>query len=73
MTLPMVQSNPVTPMSRKDQERMPMPAPPDIRSLIEGSTAHFQPIVDLNTGQVLGAETLVRFIGPDGKIGRAHV
>jgi len=45
-----------------------MPAPPDIRSLIEGSTAHFQPIVDLNTGQVLGAETLVRFIGPDGTL-----
>jgi len=45
-----------------------MPASPDLRSLIEGSTAYFQPIVDLNTGQVLGAETLVRFVGPDGTL-----
>jgi EAL domain-containing protein (putative c-di-GMP-specific phosphodiesterase class I) len=45
-----------------------MPALPDLRSLIEGSTAFFQPIVDLNTGQILGAETLVRFINPDGTL-----
>jgi sensor c-di-GMP phosphodiesterase-like protein len=45
-----------------------MPAALDIRSLIEGSVAYFQPIVDLNTGQVLGAETLVRFVDPDGAL-----
>jgi sensor c-di-GMP phosphodiesterase-like protein len=45
-----------------------MPAPPDLRLLIEQSTALFQPIVDLNTGQVLGAETLVRFVDPDGTL-----
>ncbi len=45
-----------------------MPTQPDIRSLIERSTAYFQPIVDLNTGQVLGAETLVRFVNPDGTL-----
>jgi sensor c-di-GMP phosphodiesterase-like protein len=36
--------------------------------LIEHSIAHFQPIVDLNTGRVLGAETLVRFANPDGTV-----
>lgn len=45
-----------------------MPPPTDLRSLIERSTAYFQPIVDLNTGQVLGAETLVRFVGSDGTV-----
>ena len=49
-------------------ERTLIQAAPDLRSLIEGSTAHFQPIVDLNTGQVLGAETLVRFVNPDGTV-----
>jgi len=42
--------------------------PTDIRAVIERSTAYFQPIVDLNTGQVLGAETLVRFVDPDGTL-----
>ena len=37
----------------------------DVRTLIERSTAYFQPIVDLNTGQVLGVETLVRFVDAD--------
>lgn len=40
----------------------------DLRNLIERSTAYFQPIVDLNTGQVLGAETLVRFVDQDGAL-----
>ncbi len=40
----------------------------DIRAVIERSTAYFQPIVDLNTGRVLGAETLVRFVGADGTL-----
>jgi EAL domain-containing protein (putative c-di-GMP-specific phosphodiesterase class I) len=45
-----------------------MPDTPDLRSLIEKSTAFFQPIVDLNTGQVFGDETLVRFVYPDGTL-----
>jgi sensor c-di-GMP phosphodiesterase-like protein len=40
----------------------------DLRGIIERSIAYFQPIVDLNTGQVLGAETLVRFQEPDGTV-----
>ncbi len=40
----------------------------ELRTLIAGVTAHFQPIVDLNTGQVLGAETLARFVNPDGTL-----
>lgn len=42
--------------------------PTDTRALIDRATAHFQPIVDLNTGQVLGAETLVRFANADGTL-----
>jgi sensor c-di-GMP phosphodiesterase-like protein len=45
-----------------------MPPPSDLRAVIERSTAYFQPIVDLNTGQVLGAEALVRFVNPDGTL-----
>lgn len=45
-----------------------MPPPTDIRAIIERATAYFQPIVDLNTGQMLGAETLVRFVNPDGTL-----
>lgn len=41
---------------------------PDVRRLIEQSTAYFQPILDLNTGRVIGAETLVRFIDSDGTV-----
>lgn len=37
-------------------------------SIIEGTTAHFQPIIDLNTGEVIGAEALARFIEPDGTV-----
>jgi len=40
----------------------------DVRALIERATAYFQPIVDLNTGRVLGVETLVRFVDTDGAI-----
>ncbi|HZL98933.1 MAG TPA: EAL domain-containing protein [Planctomycetota bacterium] len=36
--------------------------------LIERSVAYFQPIVDLNTGQMLGVETLARFIDADGTV-----
>jgi sensor c-di-GMP phosphodiesterase-like protein len=45
-----------------------MPQPTDLRTTIERATAYFQPIVDLNTGQVLGAETLARFVDPDGTV-----
>jgi sensor c-di-GMP phosphodiesterase-like protein len=45
-----------------------MSPPTDLRAVIERSTAYFQPIVDLNTNQVLGAETLVRFVDPDGTL-----
>ena len=45
-----------------------MPPPTDLRAVIERSTAYFQPIVDLNTDQVLGAETLVRFVDSDGTV-----
>jgi sensor c-di-GMP phosphodiesterase-like protein len=41
---------------------------PDLRALIERAVAWFQPIVDLNTGQVVGVETLVRFVEADGSI-----
>lgn len=43
-----------------------MSPPIDLRAIIERSTACFQPIVDLATGQVLGAEALVRFIDAEG-------
>jgi hypothetical protein len=33
-----------------------MPPAHDLRARIERSTTYFQPIVDLNTGQMLGAE-----------------
>ncbi|MBK9128032.1 MAG: EAL domain-containing protein [Phycisphaerales bacterium] len=43
-----------------------MPPLADLRAVIDQATAYFQPIVDLNTGRVLGAETLVRFVDADG-------
>lgn len=47
----------------------PISASPDeLKVLIERSTVHFQPIVDLNTSQIIGAEALVRFIAPDGTL-----
>ena len=55
-------------MRRTPSERTLMPPPTDFRAVIERSTAYFQPIVDLNTGQVVGAETLVRFVDPDGTL-----
>jgi len=45
-----------------------MPPATDLRTLIDRSIACFQPILDLNTGEVLGAETLVRFVDPDGTV-----
>jgi sensor c-di-GMP phosphodiesterase-like protein len=41
---------------------------PDLHAVIERAVAYFQPIVDLNTGQVIGVETLVRFVEADGSI-----
>ncbi|MCC6681421.1 MAG: EAL domain-containing protein [Phycisphaeraceae bacterium] len=45
-----------------------MPSGKELSAIIERSTAYFQPIVDLNTQQVLGAEALVRFVDPDGTV-----
>lgn len=45
-----------------------MPPPADLRAMIERSAVHYQPIVDLCTGQVHGAEALVRFAEPDGTL-----
>lgn len=46
-----------------------MSDPNDIRDAINRALAYYQPIVDLNTGEVIGAETLVRLAGPDGAVG----
>ena len=40
----------------------------DIHDAMDHVVPHYQPIVDLNTGEVTGAETLVRFTMPDGGI-----
>lgn len=53
---------------RNRNEGTRMPPPIDLRAAIDRLTAYFQPIVDLNTGQVLGAEALVRFVEPDGTL-----
>src|SRR5262245_11921892 len=37
-----------------------------VREVLDRVTAFFQPIVDLNTGRVVGAETLARVQQPDG-------
>lgn len=47
---------------------LPTLPPPNLPELIERSTAHFQPIIDMNSGVVIGAEALVRFKDEDGKI-----
>lgn len=45
-----------------------MPSPGNLRAVIEQLTAYFQPVIDLNTGHVVGAETLVRFVDADGTL-----
>jgi sensor c-di-GMP phosphodiesterase-like protein len=45
-----------------------MPLATDLSTTITRAITHFQPIVDLNTGQMLGAETLVRFVDLDGTL-----
>ena len=40
----------------------------DIRDALDLVVPHYQPIVDLNTGEVIGAETLVRCTTPEGEI-----
>lgn len=47
-------------------EMISMPSRIDVLTVIERLTTHFQPIVDLNTGQILGAEALARFVDPNG-------
>ena len=44
---------------------MTVPTPDEIQ---EQFTAHYQPIVDLNTGSVTGFEALARIIQPDGSV-----
>jgi sensor c-di-GMP phosphodiesterase-like protein len=46
----------------------PIPPPTDLRALIDRAVAHFQPIVDLGAGEMIGAEALVRFIDSNGGV-----
>jgi len=41
----------------------------DLLMLLERSTVHYQPIVDLNTGTVAGFEALLRIVDADGNTG----
>lgn len=45
---------------------MTTPPPPELHTVVETATAYFQPIVDLNSGRIIGAESLVRFIDRSG-------
>jgi hypothetical protein len=45
-----------------------MPPLADLRAVVINRPHDFQPIVDLNTARVVGAETLVRFVNPDGTV-----
>ena len=53
---------------RMKTESTDMPPPIELRAIVERSTPYFQPIVDLSTRQVIGAESLVRFVEPDGAV-----
>lgn len=44
------------------------PPTPGLRAMIEHATAYFQPIVDLGTGEIIGAEALARFIDASGDV-----
>lgn len=41
---------------------------PQISCIAQQAIVHYQPIVDMTTGQVIGAEALARFTNPDGTI-----